>query len=157
MNTQDQAFEALSRWRAILRPMEQVNARIEAELSSHHNLCISGYEILHFLASRRGKTPLTQVCQHVDRSQPRISRLITQLEERGMVERYRADTDARAFQVAITRKGRRILQNSSATIIGILGDPRSPWPSEEAWRSWVNGQPAPASAHEGAPATPRTQ
>lgn len=140
MNAQDQAFEALSRWRTAIRPIEQLNARIESELSSRHALCISGYEVLYVLASHRGKTPLTEIRNHVDRSQPRVSRLINQLEERGMVDRYRASSDGRAYQLAITRKGRRVLDAAAGTVLGILGEQDGPWTTDFDWRSFINGQ-----------------
>ncbi|GAA1236967.1 hypothetical protein GCM10009676_21620 [Prauserella halophila] len=128
MSTHDQAFHALRKWREFARPVEDLNASIEAELNTRHSLCISGYEILYFLAAQRGKTPLTEVCKHIDRSQPRVSRLISQLEERGMVDRYRADSDGRAYQLAITRKGRRTLHASAATILDILRTSHQDWP-----------------------------
>ncbi|MFF4418884.1 MarR family winged helix-turn-helix transcriptional regulator [Streptosporangium sp. NPDC001559] len=126
MDEQDRAFEALSQWKTTIRPIEQLNARIESELSLRHSLCISGYEVLYLLASRRGKTPLTEICKHIDRSQPRVSRLIGQLEERGMVDRYRTASDGRAYQLAITRKGRRALQASASTLLGILSEEDAP-------------------------------
>ncbi|MFC8392611.1 MarR family winged helix-turn-helix transcriptional regulator [Streptomyces sp. NPDC057238] len=122
MELQEEAFSALGQWKAVVRPIEQVNARIEHELGLRHSLCISGYEVLYLLASQRGRTPLTEICRHIDRSQPRVSRLIGQLEERGMVERSRADSDGRAFQIAITRKGRRALQASAETLLSILSE-----------------------------------
>ncbi|SNR63430.1 DNA-binding transcriptional regulator, MarR family [Haloechinothrix alba] len=127
MSTHDQAFQALQKWRAFVKPIEQLNATIESELSTRHALCISGYEVLHFLATHRGKTALTEVCKHIDRSQPRVSRLISQLEDRGMLDRYRADADGRAYQVAITRKGRRVLQASAVTILNVLRTSDQSW------------------------------
>ncbi|QKW09786.1 winged helix-turn-helix transcriptional regulator [Streptomyces sp. NA04227] len=126
MESQDEAYEALGRWKAIVRPIEQLNARIENELTLRHSLCITGYEVLYLLASQRGRTPLTQLCKDIDRSQPRVSRLVSQLEERGMVERHRADSDGRAYQIAITRKGRRALHASADTLLGILEEQDMP-------------------------------
>lgn len=121
MARQEQAFEALSRWKSIARPIEQLNARLEDELSTRHGLCVSAYEVLYILSTREERTPLTEVVKNVDRSQPRVSRLVTQLEERGLVDRH-PDPDGRKRQLGLTPEGHRALQAASTTISIVFED-----------------------------------
>lgn len=111
------AERALEGWLGVARPVEAVNTELETALSDRHSICVSAYEIMAHLAGNRGWTPLSAVCKAVDRSQPRISRLVTQMQNEGLVERTRVDGDGRAFQLRLTRKGRRVYFAASATLV----------------------------------------
>ncbi|WP_050668828.1 MarR family winged helix-turn-helix transcriptional regulator [Luteipulveratus halotolerans] len=111
---------ALEAWLAVSRPVEEATARIETALSQAHSICLTAYEISDFLAGRHGWTPLSQVCHAVGRSQPRISRLVTQMMDEGLLKRVRDEADGRAFQLRLTRKGRRVYAASSGTLAQLL-------------------------------------
>lgn len=63
---------------------------------------------------------MSTMCTSVGRSQPRLSRLVTQMEERGLVDRAKVAGDKRAFQINLTRKGRRTFQAASSTVAASL-------------------------------------
>jgi DNA-binding MarR family transcriptional regulator len=111
---------ALDAWLSVARPVETVSARIEAELGERHSICLSAYEIMTHLVTHPGWTPLSDVCRAVARSQPRISRLVTQMQDRGLVERARVAGDGRAFQIQLTPEGGRVYTEASKTLIGTL-------------------------------------
>lgn len=111
---------ALEAWLAVARPVEEATVRIETALSQRHSICLTAYEISDFLAGRHSWIPLSQVCQAVGRSQPRISRLVMQMLEEGLVERIRDEADGRAFRLRLTRKGRRVYAASSLTLAEVM-------------------------------------
>ncbi len=108
---------ALTAWLSISQPVEAAAHRLETTLSERHAICLSAYEILTYLADRRGWTPLADISKGVMRSQPRISRLVSEMQTRGMVVRSKLHGDGRAYQINLTRKGRRVLNASSVTVM----------------------------------------
>lgn len=111
---------ALAAWLSIARPVEAIGGAIERALGQRHGIGLSGCEALAVLANSRGWTPLIELCESIDLSQPRISRLIAKLEDDGMVERARDGNDGRAFQVRLTRKGRRVYSSAAETVATIV-------------------------------------
>lgn len=111
---------ALDNWLAIARPIETITARIETTLSERHSICLSAYEVMAHLAGKRGWTHLSEVCRAIARSQPRISRLVAQMQHEGLVDRDRVDGDGRAVQLNLTRKGRRVYFAASETLVSTL-------------------------------------
>lgn len=111
---------ALDRWLAISRPVEKISGRLEAALSQRHGVSLSGYEVLSRLVARRGWTSMSEICEVIELSQPRLSRLVAQLCDGGLVEREQVDGDGRAFQVRLTRKGRRVYGASSESVVELL-------------------------------------
>lgn len=112
----DDISDALGVWLDVARPVEVAQQRIESALSDRHGLCLTALEIMECLSRQRGWTPMSVVCTTVGRSQPRISRLVTQMEDRELVDRTKASDDKRAFQIKLTRKGRRTFQVASETL-----------------------------------------
>lgn len=112
---------ALDAWLSITRPLEAASTHLESALGRHHGICLSAYEVMNHLAARHGWTPMSDVCQAIARSQPRISRLVAQMQEEGLVERARLDGDGRAYRLLLTRKGRRVYRAASDTLIELLG------------------------------------
>lgn len=111
---------ALESWLAISRPVTAVERRLEAALAQRHAISLSGYEVLSMLASRRGWTPMLDICESVELSQPRLSRLVAQIAEGGLVEREKMENDGRAFQIRLTRKGRRVHGAAAETVAEVL-------------------------------------
>lgn len=111
---------ALEAWLEIVRPVETVTNRLETALSEKYSICVSAYEIMSCLVSSRGWTPLSEICRAVGRSQPRISRLVTQMQDADLVDRERVEGDGRAFQIRLTRKGRRVFHAASDVVSEVL-------------------------------------
>lgn len=59
---------ALTAWLSISQPVEAATHQLETTLSERHAICLSAYEILTYLADRRGWTPLADIskgsCAH---------------------------------------------------------------------------------------------
>ncbi len=112
----ESASVALTAWLAVARPIEEAQQRIESGLGDRHALCLTAYEVMKCLAEQQGWTPMSVVCATVGRSQPRISRLVTQMEDRGLVDRSKVAGDKRAFQLKLTREGAHVLEDASLTL-----------------------------------------
>ncbi|MDE3723975.1 MarR family transcriptional regulator [Nocardiopsis sp. N85] len=114
------AGRALDSWLGIARPVEAIGAALESALGEHHAICLTAYEIMRLLSDDGGWTPLAEVCRAVDRSQPRISRLVTQMQDEGLVDRARVDGDGRAFRIRLTPRGREVHAAASVTLVEVL-------------------------------------
>lgn len=110
----------LAAWRAVSHPFEVAQHDIESTLGDRHSLCLTACEVMQCLSARQGGTPLSVVCETVERSQPRISRLVTQMEERGLVKRSKSPDDKRAFQISLTAEGRLTFGEASDTLAECL-------------------------------------
>ena len=113
---------ALAAWLAPARPVEEIGTRLELAPSQRHGFGLSGYEVLSVLAGRRGWSALSDLCAAIALSQPRISRLVSQLEQDGHLERTRDEHDGRAFRCRLTRKGRRVHAAAGQAVGQILGE-----------------------------------
>lgn len=118
--TTREADQLLSSWFQIARPVEDVTARLEATLSQRHGICLSAFEVMSSLSAHRGWKLLSQVCGEVSRSQPRISRLVTQMEGRGLVNRTKVPGDGRATQLRLTSEGDDVFAAAGDTLVEIL-------------------------------------
>lgn len=115
-----QAAGILAAWLTIARPITTSHQQIETALNERHALCLTAYEVMACLNDRHGWTPMSAVCKTVDRSQPRLSRLVKQMEDRGLVDRAQLAGDKRAFQLNLTRKGRRTYRSAATTVLESL-------------------------------------
>lgn len=81
--------------------------RLDAKLQSDHGLSLRAFEVLLFLTvfSDEGSLRMSQLSEQAPLSQSRVSRLVDQLETRGLVERSPAETDGRGVTVSITPAG----------------------------------------------------
>lgn len=101
----------------LLRSAEQLDRVLDAELRAAHDLTLRQYEVLLHLAvfAPRGHLRVGELVGQAPLSQSRVSRLVTELEGRGLVRRSAAEEDSRAVQVSITDLGRQRLREAQAT------------------------------------------
>lgn len=80
---------------------------LDTELEREHGISLRGFEVLLFLAvfAPDGHLRMSQLSAQAPLSQSRVSRLVTDLERRGLVERSPVAEDGRGVRVAITTKG----------------------------------------------------
>lgn len=114
------ASAALEAWLAVARPIEAAQQRIESALGDRHALCLTAYEVMECLTTQPGWTAMSVVCATVGRSQPRLSRLVAQMEDRGLVDREKVPGDKRAFQIRLTSEGEVVFQAASGTLAEAL-------------------------------------
>lgn len=87
-------------------------------------LSLTGASTLATL-ERTGPQRLTDLAVNEEVTQPSMTALVTQLEQRGLAERLRDPADARVVRVAITRAGRqhlRAMRRAGASVLSGLID-----------------------------------
>lgn len=93
-------------WFGLLAVREQLVDALDARLRAEQDLPLSAFAVLVTLAKNpepMAVSALAPLVRLVSRSQ--VSRLVDLLSARGLVERARADTDARVHAVAVTDAG----------------------------------------------------
>lgn len=91
----------------LVRAGETLARELDAELERDHGIGLRSYEVLLFLAvfSPEGRLRMLDLIERTPLSQSRVSRLVGELEARGLVARAASGDDRRGVEVAITPKG----------------------------------------------------
>jgi DNA-binding MarR family transcriptional regulator len=98
-------------WLGFLRAHSVVTKALDADLIANFGLQLSGFEVLsHLERSEDGHMRLSDLAQEVLLSQSRISRLVTELESRHLLERQSCSTDSRVVYASLTEAGRELLR-----------------------------------------------
>ena len=97
-------------WHELMGRYNQLTCRLDRELSAQHDLSSSEFEVLQLLHNAEGKVRMAFLAEQVHLSQSALSRLVTRLENDGLVCRNTCADDRRAQWTEITPEGRDALQ-----------------------------------------------
>ena len=98
--------EAVAAWTGFLEVFAQIKRDVDLQLETEHALSMSMVGLLGRLAAAdRHTVRLTDLADSMGLSLSRVSRIIDLLEARELVERQANQTDARATNAHLTRKG----------------------------------------------------
>ncbi|MEU8677385.1 MarR family transcriptional regulator [Streptomyces sp. NPDC048560] len=120
MTATDPALTALSQgWCALSLLHGKIEARIERALQAGHGLSVREYSLLDVLSRQHegpgGHLQMKQVADAVVLSQSATTRLVTRLEDRGLLTRYLCDTDRRGIYTDVTDAGSALLAEARPT------------------------------------------
>ncbi|MFJ4687869.1 MarR family winged helix-turn-helix transcriptional regulator [Streptomyces sp. NPDC091377] len=120
MTATDPALTALAQgWCALSLLHDRIAAHIERALQSGHGLSVREYSLLDVLNRQHegegGHLQMKQVADAVVLSQSATTRLVTRLEDRGLLERYLCPTDRRGIYTNVTEIGRKLLKEARPT------------------------------------------
>ncbi|NEA18567.1 MarR family winged helix-turn-helix transcriptional regulator [Streptomyces halstedii] len=120
MTATDPALTALAQsWCALSLLHGKIEARIERALQSGHGLSAREYALLDVLSRQHsgtgGHLQMKQVADAVVLSQSATTRLVTRLEDRGLLTRYLCDTDRRGIYTDVTDAGLTLLNEARPT------------------------------------------
>ena len=120
MTATDPALTALSQgWIALSLLHGKIESRIERALQSGHDLSVREYSLLDVLSRQLsgpgGHLQMKQVADAVGLSQSATTRLVTRLEDRGLLTRYLCDTDRRGIYTDVTEAGLTLLSEARPT------------------------------------------
>ncbi|MEU0284961.1 MarR family transcriptional regulator [Streptomyces sp. NPDC006147] len=120
MTATDPALTALSQgWCALSLLHGRIEAHIERVLQARHDLSVREYSLLDVLsrqhAGEGGHLQMKQVADAVVLSQSATTRLVTRLEDRGLLERYLCPTDRRGIYTDVTEAGLNLLEEARPT------------------------------------------
>ncbi len=102
----------------LVRAGQLLERHLDADLRRAHGIGLHGFEILLHLgafAGGGGRLPMTQLTRQAPLSQSRVSRLVAELEQRGLVRRSTDERDSRVVVVAITETGLNTLRQAQDT------------------------------------------
>jgi DNA-binding MarR family transcriptional regulator len=95
-------------WVALVGTAELLPHALDAQLTADAGLINFEYGILSILTLAPDRTlRMGELAKAVDSPLPRLSKAVTRLEKRGLVERVSSHGDGRAVSVHLTRDGRR--------------------------------------------------
>ncbi|MER8057654.1 MULTISPECIES: MarR family transcriptional regulator [unclassified Streptomyces] len=125
MTATDPALIALAQgWCALSALHGRIEAHIERALQAGHDLSVREYSLLDVLSRQHdgegGHLQMKQVAEAVVLSQSATTRLVTRLEDRGLLERYLCPTDRRGIYTNVTEAGLRLLEEARPTNDGAL-------------------------------------
>lgn len=108
-------------WRELLARHARVTEALERELQRRHQLSISEFEALRHLDEHEDNgCRLQELVADVGMSQSALSRLISRLEDEGLVERRSCEQDRRGIFALITEAGRERLRAAEPTQQDVL-------------------------------------
>jgi DNA-binding MarR family transcriptional regulator len=104
--------------------------RADAELGALHGIGLSDFAAMHHLAEAPGgRLRRVDLAQRLALTPSGVTRLLAPLERRGIVTREEGGHDARATYAVLTRSGKALVKDATATvstiaesILGSLGD-----------------------------------
>ncbi|GGR60465.1 MarR family winged helix-turn-helix transcriptional regulator [Streptomyces roseolus] len=120
MTATDPALTALAqRWCALSLLHGRIESHIERALESGHGLSAREYSLLDVLSRQHdgpgGHLQMKQVADAVVLSQSATTRLVTRLEDRGLLTRYLCATDRRGIYTDVTESGQKLLAEARPT------------------------------------------
>ncbi|MBD0671807.1 MarR family winged helix-turn-helix transcriptional regulator [Streptomyces sp. CBMA156] len=120
MTATDPALTALANgWGALSLLHSRIESHIERALQSGHGLSVREYSLLDVLSRQHdgdgGHLQMKQVADAVVLSQSATTRLVTRLEDRGLLARYLCPTDRRGIYTNVSEDGLRLLEEARPT------------------------------------------
>jgi len=92
----------------LLRAEASVRRRLSADLE-REGLSASGFSVLVILTTAGGELELRVLRRRLQTSKANATEVVTTLETRGMVQRFRLPHDRRAASVRLTAQGRELI------------------------------------------------
>ncbi|MGW4163925.1 MarR family winged helix-turn-helix transcriptional regulator [Streptomyces sp. NPDC004788] len=120
MTATDPALTALAQgWCALSLLHGRIESHVERALESQHGLSVREYSLLDVLSRQHdgpgGHLQMKQVADAVVLSQSATTRLVTRLEDRGLLTRYLCATDRRGIYTDVTEAGLQLLAEARPT------------------------------------------
>jgi DNA-binding MarR family transcriptional regulator len=118
--TTQQSLTALAQgWCALSVLHERIQAHVEHALQEKHDLSAREYSLLNVLSRQHdgdgGHLHMKQVADAVVLSQSATTRLVTRLEDRGLLARCLCPKDKRGIYTNVTKKGFALLESARPT------------------------------------------
>lgn len=105
-----------SAWGNLFDVHQRIVNEIDTALQSEHGLTVSEWDALaHLGVSGEEGMTMSELSDTVQLSTSGMSRLVSRLEDRGLVERKKADADARQKRAVVTPIGFELLTEASKT------------------------------------------
>src|SRR4051794_1509515 len=98
--------DQLAAWRGMLRVHAQVTQALDVQMRSEHDMPVSSYEVLMFLADAPDRRlRMSEIANRVLLSRSGLTRLVDRLVSQGYATRCAADEDGRGTFAELTDAG----------------------------------------------------
>ncbi|AEW99219.1 MarR-family transcriptional regulator (plasmid) [Streptantibioticus cattleyicolor NRRL 8057 = DSM 46488] len=120
MTATDPALTTLAHsWCALTVLHQRIEGRIERALQAGHRLSVREYSLLEVLSRQHdgegGHLQMKDLATAVVLSQSATTRLVSRLEDRGLLSRYLCPTDRRGIYTDVTAEGLELLRQARPT------------------------------------------
>jgi DNA-binding MarR family transcriptional regulator len=106
----------LAAWRGLLRVQARMLRRLDATMQAEHDLSLAEYEILLRLSERPDRRMrMAALADAIIRPRSTLTRVVGQLEQRGLVRRDADAHDGRGASAALTASGLRTFRTAQRT------------------------------------------
>jgi DNA-binding MarR family transcriptional regulator len=113
---------ALEEFLGIRRAVALWEVRADGELGAIHGINLSDFAAMHHLAEAPARRlRRVDLARRLALTPSGVTRLLGPLERRGLVTREADGTDARATYAVLSRSGKGLVKDATATIEGIAG------------------------------------
>lgn len=108
-------------WLGLLAMHAAIVSELDARLAGEHQMPPRAFDVLMRVAhAEDGQLPVSELAEQVSVSASQVSRVVMDLERRGLVERRRNPGDARSTCAAITEAGFAALAEAAPTYLETL-------------------------------------
>lgn len=106
-------------WCALSSLHGRIEAHTERALQARHGLSVREFSVLNVLSGQHdgdgGHLQMKQLAESVVLSQSATTRLVTRLEDRGLLARYICPTDRRGIYTNVSPEGLKLLEEARPT------------------------------------------
>ena len=112
-----------SAWRKLIQVVELLPGALDSQLRRDADLSHFDYFTLAMLSEAPDRTlRMTALAEITNSTLPRLSHVVSRLEERGYVERVRSDEDRRATNAALTEAGlQKVVESAPGHVEAVRG------------------------------------
>jgi DNA-binding MarR family transcriptional regulator len=106
----------LEAWRNFIWANAKLMEGLDEELRARHAFTIGDYDVLvHLARAPQQRRRMCDLAEAVLLSPSGLSRRVERLERSGLVERHRAESDARSIEAGLTAEGKSLFQQLNRT------------------------------------------
>lgn len=108
-------------WHGLLETHETLVRALDARLLAERQMPLSAFEALIQIGhAEEGAIGISDLAERIRLSPSQVSRLVIDLERRGLVERHRSSADARSTHAGITESGRAELREAAPAYLSTI-------------------------------------
>jgi DNA-binding MarR family transcriptional regulator len=110
-------MSALQEFLGIRRTVAVWESRADGELGAVHGIGLSDFAAMHHLAEAPGnRLRRIDLARRLALTPSGVTRLLAPLERRGLIDREADGSDARATYAVLTRSGKSLVKDATATV-----------------------------------------